>query len=212
MRWILILLAAAAAPAAHVEPTITEAPAGSRAELGFTIEHGCAGSPTVAVAMQLPEGVADVEAVPVEGWTATVEGDVVTWTGGPLPDDQLATFTVITGLPVTPGATLLFPTIQTCEVGEIAWISPEGGESETDNPAPRIVLTDVDPARTTSTAPYTTITFPPSSTTTEGAAPGADDGEEGDDDAGLGAWPYVIGAMALLVGGAGVAVVRSRRS
>jgi hypothetical protein len=105
--------------------------------------------------------------------------------------------------------------VQTCEAGEIAWISEEGGATEADHPAPRIVLTEIDPARTTTTNPSTTTTTTPSPTTTErnDAGPGAageDDGE--DDDEGLGAWPYVVGAMALLVGGAGVAVLRDRRA
>lgn len=193
-----------AAPA-HVGPTVTEAPAGSRAELGFTVEHGCAGSPTVEIAMQLPDGIEGAEPLPLDGWTAGTEGDVVTWRGGPLPDGEAATFTLSVGLPVTPGATLLFPTVQTCEAGELAWISEEGGEDETDNPAPRIVLTEVDPARTTTpttAAPTTTA----ASSTTETAAP--IDEQEDDDD--LGAWPWLMGAMAAFVLG-GVALVLSRR-
>ena len=174
----------AAAPAgAHVEPTVTEAPAGSRAELGFTIEHGCAGSPTVAVAMRMPAEVEGVQPVGLPGWTLTTEPradaeiDVVEWSGGPLPDAEALTFTVSVGLPVTPGATLLFPTVQTCEVGELAWISTGGGETEADNPAPRIVLTDVDPTRTTSTTAATSTTAVAPST----SAPLGDDLVDGPD-------------------------------
>lgn len=191
MRFLLVLLLASPT---HVEPTVAEAPAGSRAELGFTVEHGCGGSPTVEVAMQLPAEVADPEPVELPGWTATVDDRVVTWAGGPLPDGEAATFTVSVGLPATPGVTLLFPTVQTCEAGELAWIAEDGGATEADNPAPRIVLTDLDPADTTST------TAAPASPT--------EDGDE-DENGPLG-W-FVLGA-GVVAGAAALVSIRRRGS
>jgi uncharacterized protein YcnI len=47
------------------------------------------------------------------------------------------------------GTTLYFPTIQTCEEGETAWIQiPEEGQSEDDleSPAPAFTVTEADAA------------------------------------------------------------------
>ena len=59
---LLLALVAVALPA-HVEPQSSEAPAGARTTFGFLVEHGCDGSPTVQVSIQLPEGLTDPEPV-----------------------------------------------------------------------------------------------------------------------------------------------------
>jgi uncharacterized protein YcnI len=143
-----VLLVGLAAPAwAHIEPTVEEAPAGGELTFALVVPHGCEDdSDTVKLEVQMPEGV---EATPqfLPGWEATVDDAgpvVVTWEGGPLPHDQFMEFGLSVGLPDTPGETVLFPTIQTCESGaEVSWIeeTPEGGE-EPDHPAPAIALTE----------------------------------------------------------------------
>ncbi len=154
----LALAAAAlgfAAPAsAHIDPDPTEAQAGSAVSVAFTVEHGCEGSPTVQLDMRLPDGVTDANPDAVDGWEGSIDGDVVTFVGGPLADDVEGTFSVSMTLPPTPDVTIYFPFVQRCEEGVIRWIAipTEPGE-ELDEPAPAMLLTG--PVATT-TAPATT--------------------------------------------------------
>lgn len=158
-----VLLAAAStilfsSPAlAHIDPDPTEAQAGSRLSVGFTVEHGCDGSPTTSLDMRLPDGVADATPEAPQGWEGSVADNVVTFVGGPLPDDQELTFNVALTLPPTPDATIYFPFVQRCEVGEIRWIDvpSDGSGDELDEPAPAMAL--IGPVATT-TAPQTTTT------------------------------------------------------
>ncbi len=153
-------LALLVAPAsAHVGTIPSEAPAGSTQVVQFKISHGCDGSPTTRVAVQIPEGVVSVKPQATPGWTieSTVgpitpfdnHGEQVTegvtevvWSGGSLPDDQFMTFGLSATLPDEAGATISFPTVQTCEQGETRWIevAAEGG-AEPESPAPAVKLT-----------------------------------------------------------------------
>ncbi len=127
---------------AHIDPDPTEAQAGSTLAVGFTVEHGCDGSPTVQLDMRLPDGVTNAEPEPTEGWEGSIDGDVVTFTGGPLADDVEGTFSVLMTLPPTPDTTIFFPFVQRCEVGEIRWIGiPDEPGEELDEPAPALLLT-----------------------------------------------------------------------
>src|SRR5262245_47520865 len=108
---------------AHIDPDPKEAPAGSEQSVGFTVEHGCDGSPTIQLDMRLPVGVTGAVPEPPAGWTASVRGRVVTFAGGPLADDVEETFRVRMTLPMTPEATIYFPFVQRCEEGEIHWIN-----------------------------------------------------------------------------------------
>jgi len=144
-----------AAPAsAHIDPDPTEAQAGSAVSVAFTVEHGCEGSPTVQLDMRLPDGVTDASPDAVDGWDGSIDGDVITFVGGSLPDDVEGTFSVSMTLPPTPDVTVYFPFVQRCEEGEIRWIAipTELGE-ELDEPAPAMLLTG--PVATT-TGPATT--------------------------------------------------------
>ena len=204
----LLALAAAAAgvlvaapPAvAHVEPGPKAAEAGTRTTIGFVVEHGCDGSPTVRVRFQLPDGVTDPEPEAPDGWTGSVTGQEVTFEGGPLAAAVEGVFGVAMTLPPQPGI-LYFPFLQTCEQGELAWIAiPEAGGPEPENPAPALLVTDGPPTpeefagtaqpvpppepapdtTTPITTVVTTATTPPSATptapaptTTEGATTAA---------------------------------------
>lgn len=170
-RFVLSAAAATAAVltiggvvSAHIDPDPAEAQAGSRLTVGFTVEHGCEGSPTVQLDMRLPEGVTDPTTEPIDGWDGsieTVDGEViVTFAGGPLADDVEGTFSVTMTLPPTPDTTIYFPFVQRCEVGEIRWIGipTEPGE-ELDEPAPAMAL--IGPVATVpTTAPVTDPTEP----------------------------------------------------
>ena len=156
-----VVLSVASPVLAHVDPDPPEAQAGRRLSVGFTVQHGCDGSPTVQLDMRLPEGVSDAQPEPPDGWNGSVESDVVTFIGGPLPDDQELTFRVSMTLPATPDTTIYFPFVQRCEVGEIRWIaipSADGSGTELDEPAPAMLLTG--PAVTASTAAATTTVTP----------------------------------------------------
>ena len=141
-----VLLTVGGVASAHIDPDPAEAQAGSRLTVGLTVEHGCAGSPTVQLDMRLPEGVTDAVPEPVDSWAGsvdTVDGDtIVTFEGGSLADDVEGTFSVTMTLPPTPDTTIYFPFVQRCEVDEIRWIGipAEPGE-ELDEPAPAMALT-----------------------------------------------------------------------
>lgn len=113
------VLAVASPAFAHVDPDPEVGQAGSRLSVGFTVQHGCEGSPTVQLDMRLPDGVADAQPEPPAGWTGSIESNVITFLGGPLPDDQELTFRVLMTLPPTPDTTIYFPFVQRCQVGEI---------------------------------------------------------------------------------------------
>ncbi len=180
---VLGVLAGATPVLAHIDPDPPEAPAGSELSVGFTVEHGCDGSPTVGLDLRLPAGVTTPIPEPPAGWTASVAGDVVTYTGGSLPDDVEGTFRVRVTLPSTPGATIYFPFVQRCEVGEIRWIDVPGDGSTGEEPAPAMTLLEpvpttapppTEPPQTTAasatTTPSTTIT-PSTSSTASTTAP-----------------------------------------
>jgi uncharacterized protein YcnI len=169
MKRTLTALAAAAlvvliaAPAlAHVTVSPGAAPADSFATLTFQVPHGCEGSSTTSLAIQIPAGVVSVKPQPKPGWEITIEegtlpepvdyfGETitegvlsVTWTGGPLEDRFMDLFGLSVKLPAGEGETLYFPAVQTCEEGETAWIQiPAEGqtEDELEEPAPALVLT-----------------------------------------------------------------------
>ena len=153
--WVIAAVAVASPVLAHIDPDPTEAQAGSTLSVAFTVEHGCDGSPTIQLDMRLPEGVTDASPDPIDGWEGSIDADVVTFVGGPLPDDEDGTFSVTMTLPPTPDTTIYFPFVQRCEVGEIRWIAipTENSGAEPEEPAPAMLLTG--PVATT-TAPATT--------------------------------------------------------
>jgi uncharacterized protein YcnI len=152
-----------AAPAsAHVTVTPTETAAGAYTVLTFSNGHGCEGSPTKQITIKVPEGINNVTPTrhpfydvkvttekldePVEdahGNKLTERDATIVYTAKtPLPDGQRDAFEVSLQLPEKEG-TLSFPTVQTCEKGETAWIeeTPEGATEEPENPAPAFEVT-----------------------------------------------------------------------
>jgi uncharacterized protein YcnI len=212
-------VALAAAPAAaHIHTDPAEAEAGSTTTVAFEIEHGCEGSPTVDVAIEIPVGVNDVTAEPLPGWSASVESGIARWTGGPLPDDSPGLFPLRMTLPAEAGP-LAFPLVQRCERGSLDWIEETvEGQPEPEHPAPILLLTAAPPGSTTASTSSTTTTPTTTTTTTAptttsapaGEATGPVEGEDGDDGSAL---PYVLGglAAAAVIGGGGYALARSRR-
>jgi uncharacterized protein YcnI len=223
-----VLLSFAGAASAHLEPDPASIPAGPPAPIAFNVEHGCDGSPTVELQIKLADGITDAEPVQKDGWTADVTDGVVTFSGGSLPADTEDHFDVTFTAPTTDGD-LVFPSIQTCEVGQINWIQPTvEGQPEPDEPAPVVQVTGGSPAGATTVAPPTTATATTAaattspttaapdttaSATTEAAttlAPTAttDAGDGGGSNTGL-----VIGILAaavVVLAGAGYALYRAR--
>jgi len=159
------LLIAAPPAAAHITIAPAEAPADGYATLQVQVPHGCDGSPTKAIRVQIPESVPSVTPQVHPGWEVTTEegpkdavelhGETVTsgveevvWTAadaGPLPDGRLDLFGMSVKLPAGKGGDpVYFPTVQECVKGRDGWIQiPQPGETEDDleSPAPAVILT-----------------------------------------------------------------------
>ncbi|QOZ29830.1 YcnI family protein [Bradyrhizobium sp. CCBAU 51753] len=142
--------ALAASPAvAHITLEAKQAAVGSYYKAVFAVPHGCAGSPTVKVRVQIPEGVIGVKPMPKAGWTLdTVTGKYasqydyhgakisegvteVAWSGGKLSDQNYDEFVMQTFLTDTlkPNSVLYFPVVQECEQGVSRWIDiPSAGQ------------------------------------------------------------------------------------
>ncbi len=166
-KLILAVAAAGLATAsalAHVTLEKGEAPVGSTYKAVLRVPHGCEGKPTIAVRVQIPEGVIGVKPMPKPGWTLekikgkyektydyygtpTGEGvKEIVWSGGSLADDEYDEFILramlTPDLPV--GQMLYFPVVQECPDGAVdRWIEiPAAGqaEDELETPAPGIRL------------------------------------------------------------------------
>lgn len=148
---------------AHVTLDSSSAAAGSYTVLTFAVSHGCEGSPTTAIAIDIPDGVPSVAPTVNPGWdvekvlvdaaaptadshgteSATRTGQIVYTAKAPLPDGVRDTFAISLKLPDdAAGATLAFPVVQSCAVGETRWEEIATDESaEPQHPAPVITVT-----------------------------------------------------------------------
>ncbi|MDI1460885.1 YcnI family protein [Catellatospora sp. KI3] len=132
-----------ASPAsAHVTVTPSTTAAGAHAVLRFSVGHGCGNSPTTRITIQIPAQITSVTPTRTALWTIakqteTVDPPAVDPHGNkivqrtasvtfsaqtPLPDGYREVLELTVQLPESPGTKLAFPTIQTCEQGEAAWI------------------------------------------------------------------------------------------
>ena len=168
MSFHLVALAtlAASPAAAHVTLENRQAAVDDYYKAVFAVPHGCAGSATVKIRVQIPEGVIAVKPMPKPGWNLEVtkgkyatdydyhgarlsEGvKEVSWSGGKLADDHYDEFVVSTFLTggLKPNTTLYFPVVQECEQGISRWIDipAEGGHAhghDSKSPAPGVRLT-----------------------------------------------------------------------
>ena len=131
--------------------TQTAAVPGANAVYALRIGHGCGGSATASLRVEIPEGVMAARPEAKPGWTISVEHtplktpvpgeggkmqtdrvSAITWTGT-LPDDEFDDFPVELKLPKTSGA-LYFPATQVCQAGRRGLAGhprrrPEGGAS-----------------------------------------------------------------------------------
>ena len=149
--------------AAHITLEIGKAPIGAAYKAVFRIPHGCDGSATIKLRVEIPDGVIEVKPQPKPGWqvetvkgmyaaAVTFEGTRLTtgvkevvWSGGKLPDDFYDEFVFEAFLTdsLPSGTTIYFPVIQQCEAGIERWIEiPEPGKTPDDyeHAAPALAL------------------------------------------------------------------------
>jgi len=159
---------------AHVEADPASVAAGSTDTITFNVEHGCGDSATVKLEMKLADGVTDAKPAAIGGWTSSEAAGVITWTGGPQPHDQPLDVPVEMTFPDTPGATLLFPLVQTCEQGETRWVDPPNPDgSEPEDPAPLVEVTASAAGGASTTASVATTGTTAAATTAAGSTTAA---------------------------------------
>jgi uncharacterized protein YcnI len=151
---------------AHVGVNGTSTAAGSSTLLTFAFSHGCGDSPTTKVAIQIPDGINAVAPTVNPGWTtekvmAALDtpikdshgnevtervAQVVYTAKEPIANGLRDAFVLSLTLPEdAAGTTLAFPTVQSCEVGENAWVEiPAEGQDphDLDSPAPTLTVTE----------------------------------------------------------------------
>ena len=131
---------------AHVGVTPDELTAGDHAVLTFSFSHGCENSPTTALRITMPDGLASAAPTADGDWQIDVErGDdglvsAVTYTAAtPVPTDLRGAVSMGVGLDESTPETLVFPVVQECVVGSTEWTQvAEKGEDphSLDAPAP----------------------------------------------------------------------------
>ena len=146
---LALALAVPLAASAHVHVTPEAAAAGGTETLTFSFSHGCDGSPTTALAVDIPEGVGNATPVVQGGWSITrelgadgVPTRVVYTPDTPVEDGLKATVSMdVLFTEAAADTTLAFPVTQTCAEGETAWTQiAEDGEDphDLDAPAPLV--------------------------------------------------------------------------
>lgn len=161
----LLALPLAAPASAHVTLAKSQAQVGARYQAVLRVPHGCQGSATIGLRVQIPEGFIGVKPQPKPGWTLeVVRGDYtqphslfgnpvasgvreIRWSGGPLLDEHYDEFVFVgyASGELTPGSVLYFPVVQECEQGVSRWIdrpTPDSppAKDHSDAPAPALKL------------------------------------------------------------------------
>jgi uncharacterized protein YcnI len=147
----------------EVDPSSTAA--GSYSLLTFSLGHGCEGSATTGITIDIPESITSVTPTVNPGWDIAKvavdlatplddgEGEAITTRVGqvsytaqaPLADGLRTTFVLSLQIPTDAvvGDTLAFPVLQSCEVGETDWSEAVvEGEAEPAHPAPSLTVTE----------------------------------------------------------------------
>jgi uncharacterized protein YcnI len=146
---LALAIAAPLAASAHVSATPSSSAAGSYSVITFANGHGCNGSPTTKLTVNLPSNITSVTPTVSPNWTIekVMTGDAVTqvvYTAvKPLPDGYRDTVSLQVKLPAdAAGQTLSFPVLQTCAVGETNWSEPlKADGTEPEHPAPTVAVT-----------------------------------------------------------------------
>jgi uncharacterized protein YcnI len=147
----VLALAVPGMASAHVGVSPDELVAGDHGVLTFSFSHGCENSPTTALRITMPEGLASVAPTMDGDWTIDVErGDdglvsAVTYTAlAPVPTDLRGAVSMSVGLDENTPDSLAFPVVQQCVEGATEWTQlAENGEDphSLDSPAPVVTVT-----------------------------------------------------------------------
>ncbi len=204
---------------AHVTISPGEGHAGEYTVATMSVPHGCNGSATTKVAIQIPEEIPSVTPTRNPLWDVSKKmvkladpikdahgneitervGEVVYTARTPLPDGYRDAFELSFQVPDTVGKTLRFPAIQTCEKDEAAWVEVAAeGQAEPAYPAPSF--------KVLAAAAGDTHGVADTSPTTDGVVDEASDGDGTEVWGILGA---LLGAGGLVLGG--LAFGRTRR-
>ncbi len=160
---VAALLFTASTAQAHVVLQQKSAPAGSYHRATFQVGHGCEGSSTRSLSVELPAEFASAKPMPKSGWSIAIESAKpsrpillhgrpvesivrrITWSGGPLADVHYDEFVMQLKLPDEAGR-LHFKVRQQCERGEIDWAEiPVEGNAMPSFPAPALDILIPDP-------------------------------------------------------------------
>jgi uncharacterized protein YcnI len=145
----LLAVAVPSMASAHVTVSPDELIAGDHGVLTFAFSHGCENSPTTALRITMPEGLASVSPTLDGDWTIDVErGDdglvsAVTYTAlSPVPTDLRGAVSMGVGLDEDTPDLLAFPVEQKCVDGTTEWTQiAENGEDPHSLDAPAPVVT-----------------------------------------------------------------------
>ena len=167
LRYAILFAAALASSPAGAHVLLDQdkpATIGTDYKAVFIVPHGCAGSATIKLRVQIPDGVVVTQTEPKSGWSVdevkgrlAAEYDVhgskvsegvkeVAWSGGKVPDKTREEFVIDAFLTsaLKPDTSLFFPVVQECEQGVSRWIEiPPDGElhsHELKRPAPGVKL------------------------------------------------------------------------
>src|SRR5262245_17570844 len=173
---------------AHVEASPEKVPANSTSDITLSAE-GEESVPAVKLTVQMPVGVTDVVAHPTKGWKQSVNGRIVTWSGGKITHGEDGKFAFTAHMPDAAGAVLVFPALVTYQDGKVVhWI----GAESSDTPAPRVTLT--------AAAGQGSQTLTLTGTSTEGNGGGSN------------TWIWILIAAAIFGSLAAILVVRRRNA
>ena len=211
-----LALVAPAAAQAHVTLQPNTATAGAYTRLDVRVPNERDDASTNKVEVQFPDGFASASYEPTPGWDVKVtkktldkpvqtddgeitEGvDTITWTAkseaDAIPPGAFEDFGLSVQIPGKAGDKLTFKALQTYTGGEVVrWI----GAEESDNPAPVVSVNDGAAAAATPAPTQAAATATPA------AAESSDDGGNG-----LAIVALIVGALGLVLGGAGLLAAR----
>ncbi len=147
----ILALAVPSMAGAHVGVSPDALVAGDHGVLTFSFSHGCENSPTTALRITMPEGLASVAPTMDSDWNIQVERgedglvSAVTYTAvAPVPTDLRGAVSMGVGLDESTPDTLAFPVVQQCVEGAAEWTQiAENGEDphSLDAPAPVVSVT-----------------------------------------------------------------------
>lgn len=144
-----IVLLAPTAAHAHVGVMPDAIDAGGSAVLTFSFTHGCENSPTTALRITMPEGLASVAPTLDSNWDIAVERaddglvSAVTYTAlSPIPGELRGAASMAVQLMPEAPESLAFPVEQQCESGVNEWVEiADAGVDPHDLDAPAPVVT-----------------------------------------------------------------------